>query len=207
MASARAAIATANRRSSSSGWPPPQRRNLFWRQPTGADAPAAATEARPSGAVAVSTGGPATVPASPNDPGEAAYSEGFKLWESGRYDDSITSLRAFASAYPKHRRVSFANNLIGRALLDKGERARRGPGTARQLPRQSEGRARARQPLLSRPGADEAWPAGAGVQGVLPNLTRSMARKCGPTSRNSRQRRNSRHNARSDRSRKREAHD
>jgi TolA-binding protein len=43
------------------------------------------------------------------------------LWEAGQYDDSINALRAFTSAYPKHRRVSFANNLIGRALLDKGE--------------------------------------------------------------------------------------
>lgn len=55
------------------------------------------------------------------DPAEAAYTEGFKLWEAGRYDDAITALRAFVSAYPKHRRVSFANNLVGRALLDKGE--------------------------------------------------------------------------------------
>ncbi|MEO7601671.1 MAG: tetratricopeptide repeat protein [Sphingomicrobium sp.] len=69
--------------------------------------------------LAASSGGPEG--GSSKDPGEAAYSEGFKLWESGRYDDSITALRAFVSAYPKHRRVSFANNLVGRALLDKGE--------------------------------------------------------------------------------------
>jgi len=55
------------------------------------------------------------------DLGEDAYTEGFKLWEAGQYDQAITSLRAFTSAYPKHRRVSYANNLIGRALLDKGE--------------------------------------------------------------------------------------
>ena len=55
------------------------------------------------------------------DAGEVAYTEGFRLWEGGRYDASINSLRAFVSAYPKHRRVSFANNLIGRALLDKGD--------------------------------------------------------------------------------------
>ena len=30
-------------------------------------------------------------------------------------------LKAFTAAYPKHRRVSYANNLIGRALLDKGD--------------------------------------------------------------------------------------
>jgi TolA-binding protein len=55
------------------------------------------------------------------DPGEDAYTEGFRLWESGNYDQAITSLRAFTSAYPKHRRVSYANNLIGRALLDQGQ--------------------------------------------------------------------------------------
>lgn len=59
--------------------------------------------------------------AAPGDPAEDAYTEGFRLFEQGRYDSAITSLRAFTSAYPRHRRVSFANNLIGRALLDKGE--------------------------------------------------------------------------------------
>ncbi|HUP66898.1 MAG TPA: tetratricopeptide repeat protein [Sphingomicrobium sp.] len=61
----------------------------------------------------------ATLPA--GDPGEDAYTEGFRLWESGQYDSAITALRAFTSAYPKHRRASYANNLVGRALLDKGE--------------------------------------------------------------------------------------
>ena len=55
------------------------------------------------------------------DPGEDAYSEGFHLWEAGNYDQAITTLRAFTAAYPKHRRASYANNLIGRALLDKGD--------------------------------------------------------------------------------------
>jgi TolA-binding protein len=55
------------------------------------------------------------------DAGEDAYTEGFRLWEAGNYDQAITSLRAFTSAYPKHRRVSYAKNLIGRAQLDKGD--------------------------------------------------------------------------------------
>jgi TolA-binding protein len=55
------------------------------------------------------------------DAGEIAYTEGFRLWEAGRHDAAIQSLRAFVSAFPKHRRVSFANNLIGRAMLDKGD--------------------------------------------------------------------------------------
>ena len=55
------------------------------------------------------------------DPGEDAYTEGFKLWEAGNFDQAIASLRAFTAAYPKHRRVSYANNLIGRSLLSKGQ--------------------------------------------------------------------------------------
>jgi TolA-binding protein len=59
--------------------------------------------------------------AAPSDAGEEAYSEGFHLWQDGKYDRAISALRAFTSAYPKHRRVSYANNLIGRALLDDGK--------------------------------------------------------------------------------------
>lgn len=57
----------------------------------------------------------------PADPGEDAYSEGFHLWEAGNYDQAISALRSFTSAYPKHRRISYARNLIGRAQLDKGD--------------------------------------------------------------------------------------
>ena len=53
--------------------------------------------------------------------GEEAYDRGFNLWNSGRYDEAITALRAMASSFPGHRRVSWANNLVGRALLDKGQ--------------------------------------------------------------------------------------
>lgn len=55
------------------------------------------------------------------DPGEEAYTKGFRLWRDGKYDQAITALRAFLSGFPDHHRASFARNLIGRALLDKGE--------------------------------------------------------------------------------------
>lgn len=55
------------------------------------------------------------------DPGEEAYTVGYRLWRDGKYDEALSSLRAFTSAFPKHRRVSWANNLAGRALLDKGQ--------------------------------------------------------------------------------------
>ena len=57
----------------------------------------------------------------PSDPGEDAYSNGFHLWQDGKYDQAIAALKSFVSDFPKHRRVSFARNLIGRALLDKGQ--------------------------------------------------------------------------------------
>ena len=55
------------------------------------------------------------------DPAEEAYDAGYQLWKSGKYDEAVGSLRAFTSSYPKHRRASWANNLAGRALLDKGQ--------------------------------------------------------------------------------------
>lgn len=70
-------------------------------------------------AAATPPAGDATAAAT--DPGEDAYSEGFRQWEAGQYDQAIASLKAFTAAYPKHRRVSYANNLIGRALLDQGK--------------------------------------------------------------------------------------
>jgi len=89
---------------------------------SGPSAKPAAPKPRANAAPAVAE--PATTAATAataTDPGEDAYSEGFHLWEDGRNDDAITSLRAFTSAYPKHRRTSYANNLIGRALLAKGD--------------------------------------------------------------------------------------
>ena len=55
------------------------------------------------------------------DPAELAYDVGYEHWRAGRHDQAITALRAMASSFPKHRRVSWANNLAGRAMLDKGE--------------------------------------------------------------------------------------
>ena len=66
---------------------------------------------------------PADVPetAAVSDPAEDAYTAGFRQWEAGQYDQAISTLKAFVAAYPRHRRVSYANNLIGRSLLSKGE--------------------------------------------------------------------------------------
>ena len=94
---------------------PPPRREA---RPKPSSQPPKAAEASPPAAAASAT---TSVTAEASDPGEDAYSEGFHQWEAGNYDESIATLRSFVSAYPKHRRVSYANNLIGRALLDKGQ--------------------------------------------------------------------------------------
>jgi TolA-binding protein len=52
---------------------------------------------------------------------EAAYDAGYRLWTAGKYDAAIKSLQAMAKQYPDHRRASWANNLAGRAMLDKGQ--------------------------------------------------------------------------------------
>jgi len=53
--------------------------------------------------------------------GEAAYDVGFQLWQQGKYDQAISALQAMAKKYPGHRRESWAYNLAGRAMLDKGQ--------------------------------------------------------------------------------------
>jgi TolA-binding protein len=82
-------------------------------------------EQKPMPAVAESSSKPkpinAVVTTTETDPAEEAYDAGYRLWKAGKYDEAVGALRAFSSAYPKHRRTSWANNLTGRALLDKGE--------------------------------------------------------------------------------------
>jgi TolA-binding protein len=80
--------------------------------------PKKTTEAQPGVSEAVA---PVETAAAATDPGEDEYTQGFHLWEAGQYDQAITTLKAFTAAYPKHRRVSYANNLIGRSLLSKGQ--------------------------------------------------------------------------------------
>lgn len=95
----------------------------------GATAPAEAsaeqTAEKPKLATASTTSIPKPITAVAStdeaDPAEEAYDAGYELWKAGKYDAAIGALRAFSSAYPNHRRTSWANNLAGRAMLDKGE--------------------------------------------------------------------------------------
>ena len=52
---------------------------------------------------------------------EAAYDKGFQQWTAKQYDPAIRTLDAMIKAHPGHRRVSWAHNLAGRAMLDKGQ--------------------------------------------------------------------------------------
>ena len=95
--------------------------------PDAADAEPAAAQARaedgppPRPKPKVETAKSGATPATAADPAEAAYDAGFRLWSAGKYDEAIKSLNAFTKAYPNHRRTSWAYNLAGRALLDKGQ--------------------------------------------------------------------------------------
>lgn len=91
------------------------------RPATGTAATTAATPAerpRPA-ATATATAPPRT--GDLNADAEAAYDAGYQLWQQKKYDGAIAALRAMTSSFPTHRRVSWANNLVGRSLLDKGE--------------------------------------------------------------------------------------
>jgi TolA-binding protein len=57
------------------------------------------------------------------DAAEDAYSYGYRLWDGRLYPEAQVKLKEFVTKYPKHKRVSFAQNLLGRAYLDEGKPA------------------------------------------------------------------------------------
>ena len=63
----------------------------------------------------------AAEPAASGDPGEDAYLAGYRLWEQKKYGEAAVALKAMVAKYPKHRRASYAQNLLGRAYLDDGK--------------------------------------------------------------------------------------
>jgi TolA-binding protein len=63
-------------------------------------------------AVAKPTGG---------EPAEDAYLYGFRLWEAKLYPEAQAQLKKTVTDFPKSRRASFAQNLLGRAYLDDGK--------------------------------------------------------------------------------------
>ena len=119
------------------------------------------------------------------DPGEAAYTQGFHLWEAGNYDQAIEALRSFVNDYPKHRRVSYANNLVGRALLDKGD-ARSAATALLANYRNNPGGDRAPDSLFYLGQALMKLGQGFKPARLMASSMRSTERRSGPTSRSSR---------------------
>ncbi len=82
--------------------------------PTMADDAASASPAPASAMPAIAKTG---------DPAEDGYMLGYSLWSQKRYADAETELAKVVNKYPKHKRASYAQNLIGRAYLDDGQLA------------------------------------------------------------------------------------
>lgn len=61
-----------------------------------------------------------TKPAS-NDSGDDEYTYGFRLWNAGFFPESRQQLALFVEKYPRHSRISYGRNLLGRAFLDDGK--------------------------------------------------------------------------------------
>jgi TolA-binding protein len=55
------------------------------------------------------------------DPGDDEYSYGFRLWEAKFYPEAQQQLKMMIDRYPRHAKVSYARNLLGRAFLDDGK--------------------------------------------------------------------------------------
>jgi TolA-binding protein len=49
---------------------------------------------------------------------EDGYNYGFRLWEAKFYPESQAILEEIVAKFPKHKRASYARNLLGRAWLD-----------------------------------------------------------------------------------------
>ena len=56
-----------------------------------------------------------------DDAGEDIYNYGYRLWDAKLYPEAETQFKALVKTYPQHRRVSRAQNMLGRSLLDEGK--------------------------------------------------------------------------------------
>ncbi|KTT98556.1 tetratricopeptide repeat protein [Sphingomonas sanguinis] len=67
------------------------------------------------------SGGAAVEKPSTGDAAEDAYLYGYRLWAAKRYPEAEAQLKKVVADYPKSRRASFAQNLLGRTYLDSGK--------------------------------------------------------------------------------------
>jgi len=92
-------------------------------KPVAAKPDAAKAEASPDRVAAVM----AIEKPSTTDKGEDEYTYGYRLWEAKFFPEAQQQLLRVVQQYPRHARISYARNLLGRAYLDDGK-----PGTAAQ---------------------------------------------------------------------------
>ena len=55
------------------------------------------------------------------DAGEDAYLYGYRLYQAKLYPEAEAQLKQVVSQYPRHKRASYAQNLLGRSYLDDGK--------------------------------------------------------------------------------------
>lgn len=55
------------------------------------------------------------------DAGEDGYSYGYRLWQAKLYPEAAAQFKSVVATYPKHRRASYAQNMLGRTYLDEGK--------------------------------------------------------------------------------------
>lgn len=95
------------------------------RPATTTPAAASATPLRPAAATGPSAQRLAAVRAVEKpktaDAGDDEYSYGFRLWEAKFQPEAQQQLKLFLDKYPRHTRVSYARNLLGRSLLDENK--------------------------------------------------------------------------------------
>ncbi|MET4896208.1 YbgF trimerization domain-containing protein [Sphingomonadaceae bacterium jetA1] len=108
--------------------------------PLAMSVPAGTGQTRPgrtSAATAIATGDTAATPAgsgaangaanaavdkpATGDAAEDAYLYGYRLWAAKRYSEAEIQLKKVVADYPKSRRASYAQNLLGRTYLDSGK--------------------------------------------------------------------------------------
>lgn len=85
--------------------------------------PAAATPVRQASRRSAEPGPTADKGAAGSGEAEAAYNEGFHLWEQKKYAAAQQALEQVAHEYPDSKWASWARNLAGRAYLDAGRPA------------------------------------------------------------------------------------
>ena len=55
------------------------------------------------------------------DAAEDAYLYGYRLWQAKMYPEAEAQFKLVTATYPKHKRASYAQNLLGRSYLEDGK--------------------------------------------------------------------------------------